>query len=75
MGLVIVRLMLISPISIRGVSERLRVKTFNVMPGASRELNIQFPGNLEKGHYSAMMVLDFGSDEELEAAEFEFDKD
>ena len=58
-----------------GVSERLRVKTFNVMPGASRELNIQFPGNLEKGHYSAMMVLDFGSDEELEAAEFEFDKD
>lgn len=57
-----------------GKTERLQIKTFNVMPGASREMNIQFPGNLESGHYSAMLVLDFGSEEELEAAEIEFDK-
>jgi hypothetical protein len=37
-------------------------------------MNIQFPGKLPSGHYSAMLVLDFGSDEELEAAEIEFDK-
>jgi hypothetical protein len=57
-----------------GKTERLQIKTFNVMPGASREMNIQFPGKLPSGHYSAMLVLDFGSDEELEAAEIEFDK-
>ena len=54
-----------------GFNERLPLKQFNVFPGQSRDFNLQLPGNLEPGSYSVMAVIDFGSDEELQAAEIE----
>lgn len=54
-----------------GYSERMPLKQFNVLPGQEREFEFQLPGNIPKGKYSIMGVLDFGSEEELEAAEME----
>lgn len=54
-----------------GYAERLALKQFNVLPGQEREFEFMLPGNIPKGKYSIMGVLDFGSEEELEAAEME----
>ncbi len=54
-----------------GYSERMPLRTFNVLPGQEREYEFMLPGNIPKGKYSIMGVLDFGSEEELEAAEME----
>lgn len=54
-----------------GYAERMPLKQFNVLPGQEREFEFKLPGNLPKGKYSIMGVLDFGSEEELEAAEME----
>lgn len=55
-----------------GDTQKLVMKKFTIVPGLKRAFNFQLPADLEKGQYSAVSVLDFGSDEELEAAEVEF---
>lgn len=54
-----------------GYSERMPLRVFNVLPGQEREYEFMLPGNMAKGKYSILGVLDFGSEEELEAAEME----
>ena len=54
-----------------GYQERLPLKRLTVLPGQSRDLDFAFPGDMPKGKYSLVGVLDFGSDSELEAAEME----
>ena len=54
-----------------GKVERLPLRRFNVMPTQERLFEFILPGAIEKGKYSVVGVLDFGSEEELEAAEME----
>ncbi len=56
-----------------GESNRLDVKAFTVLPGTSREVLFPFPESLQPGKYSIMGVVDFGSDEKVEAAELELE--
>lgn len=55
-----------------GAKEKMFVKQFTIFPGKERVLDYQLPGNIAKGSYVATAVLDFGSSEEIEAAEIEF---
>lgn len=55
-----------------GESEKVAVKTFTIVPGLKREFNFPLPEKYMTGSYSAVSVLDFGSTEELQAAEIEF---
>ena len=55
-----------------GKNERLRLRTFTVFPKKERTFEFLIPGKIGKGKYSAMVVLDFGSKEELTAAKLEF---
>lgn len=55
-----------------GDTQKMVKKRFTIVPGLKRAFNFQLPGDLPQGNYSAVTVLDFGSDEELEAAEIEF---
>lgn len=55
-----------------GDSQKLLVKKFTIVPGLTREFNFPLPEDLPSGDYSAVSVLDFGSSEELQAAELEF---
>lgn len=55
-----------------GKQQKLSVKRFTILPGYTRNYLFNLPENLEKGKYSAVGVLDFGSKEELEAAELDF---
>ncbi|MDB9989881.1 DUF916 domain-containing protein [Flavobacteriales bacterium] len=51
-----------------GYYEKMDLKVFNILPGREREFDFKLPGDLPKGHYSIMGVLDFGSEEEIKAA-------
>ena len=51
-----------------GFYEKMDLKVFNILPGREREFDFTLPGDLPKGHYSIMGVLDFGSEEEIKAA-------
>jgi len=55
-----------------GASEKIAMKTFTIVPGLKRVFKFPLPENYSTGSYSAVSVLDFGSDEELQAAEIEF---
>ncbi len=55
-----------------GDSQKLLVKKFTIVPGLTREFHFALPDELAEGNYSAVSVLDFGSSEELQAAELEF---
>lgn len=55
-----------------GESEKVAIKTFTIVPGLKREFNFPLPEKYVAGSYSAVGVLDFGSEEELQAAEIEF---
>lgn len=55
-----------------GKSEKFPLRQFTIFPGLERDLDFVIPGSISKGNYSAMAVLDFGSNEEIEAAEVEF---
>ncbi|MFK7758253.1 MAG: hypothetical protein AB8B53_15085 [Flavobacteriales bacterium] len=55
-----------------GETEKLAVKKFTIVPGLKRAFNFPIPLTQTAGNYSAVSVLDFGSDVELEAAEIEF---
>jgi hypothetical protein len=57
---------------ITGKLTKLKVKQFAVFPGYKKEITTELPGDLEKGAYSIMAVLDFGNKEELQTAELEF---
>lgn len=58
-----------------GYKEKMFIKQFTIFPGMERVLDFQLPGSLAKGNYVATAVLDFGSEEEVEAAELEFKVD
>lgn len=55
-----------------GKTQRLLVKRFVILPGYSRNYLFGLPEKLDKGKYSAVGVLDFGSKDVVEAAELEF---
>lgn len=55
-----------------GETEKLAVKKFTIVPGLKRAFHFPIPLTQSAGNYSAVTVLDFGSKEELEAAEIEF---
>lgn len=56
-----------------GKQQKLMVKRFTILPGNSRNYLFPLPPTLDKGKYSAVGVLDFGSKEEVEAAELNFE--
>lgn len=56
-----------------GKQQKLMVKRFTILPGNKRNYLFPLPENLEPGKYSAVGVLDFGSNDEVEAAELNFD--
>jgi hypothetical protein len=55
-----------------GKQQRLMVKRFTILPGYTRNYLYGLPTKLEKGKYSVVGVLDFGSKEVIETAENEF---
>lgn len=55
-----------------GKQQKLLVKRFTILPGYTRNYIFALPQNLEKGKYSAVGVLDYGSKDVVEAAELEF---
>lgn len=56
-----------------GKQQRLTVKRFTILPGYTRNYMFSLPQNLDKGSYSAVGVLDYGSKESVEAAELNFE--
>ena len=56
-----------------GSQDRLPVKHFTILPELIRDFKFNLPHTLEPGRYSAVGVLDFGSTEEIQAAELEFE--
>jgi len=55
-----------------GKTQRLLVKRFTLLPGYTRNYLFTLPDKLDKGKYSAVGVLDYGSKEEVQAADLEF---
>ncbi|MCC7232780.1 MAG: hypothetical protein IT242_07550 [Bacteroidia bacterium] len=58
-----------------GTGKEVRIKpfAFTLLPDAVREVKFIIPDDLEKGHYSVMGVVDYGSRENVQAAEMELD--
>lgn len=56
-----------------GKKERLKPSAFTVLPGGSREMTFTLPSSLEKGKYQLTGVVDFGSKDEVQAAELELE--
>jgi hypothetical protein len=56
-----------------GKTEKLNVKRFTILPGYKRELKFNLPTYVQSGKYSAVAVLDFGSKDDLQTAELEFE--
>jgi len=54
-----------------GKIEKHLLKQFVVFPGLERSFDLKVPGKINPGKYSILLVLDFGSKEELEVAEME----
>ncbi|MFB6341249.1 hypothetical protein ACE1ET_05985 [Saccharicrinis sp. FJH62] len=54
-----------------GKVDRIGVKAFTMLPDSEREVFFALPDTLNAGKYSALGVIDFGSREEIEAAELE----
>lgn len=54
-----------------GKKERMKPSGFTVLPGGSREVKFVLPSTLEKGKYNLTGVVDFGSKDEVQAAEME----
>lgn len=55
-----------------GIQKRLPSRQFTILPGFIREIGFDLPDDLEAGNYSAAGILDFNSDDEIQAAEIEF---
>ncbi len=56
-----------------GKVQRIGVKAFTMLPDTKRDLFYAIPDTLIVGKYSALGVVDFGSREEIEAAELELE--
>lgn len=56
-----------------GKDSRQKPFAFTLLPGASREIKFAIPKELSKGKYSVLGVVDFGSRENVLAAEMEID--
>ncbi len=56
-----------------GKQDKLLVKRFTILPELIRDFSFQIPEEFGIGKYSAVGVLDYGSSEELQAAELEFE--
>lgn len=52
-----------------GKKERMKPSAFTVLPGGSREMSFILPPSIEKGKYIVTGVVDFGSKDEVAAAE------
>lgn len=52
-----------------GSTQRLKVRAFTVLPDGARRVTFDLPEDLNPGEYSVLGVVDFGSDEEVQAAE------
>ena len=46
---------------------------FTILPGGSREIKFILPPTMEKGKYNLTGVVDYGSKEEVQAAEMELE--
>jgi hypothetical protein len=55
-----------------GKTQKLNVKSFTILPGNQRDFFYELPKEMEKGDYNAVGVIDFGSENEIKAAELEF---
>lgn len=55
-----------------GETEKALIKQFTIVPELIRDFKYVFPEGLKGGDYSAAVVLDYGSDEEIEVAEINF---
>ncbi len=56
-----------------GREERQKPIAYTLLPGSARELKFQLPTTLEDGKYSLLGVVDFGSRENMQAAETEIE--
>lgn len=56
-----------------GEQQKLNPKMFTILPNAIREFDYELPNNLKPGKYSAAGIIDFGSTEEILAAEIELE--
>lgn len=56
-----------------GEQERMPVKHFTILPKLIRDFEYKLPPGLGSGKYSAVAVLDFGHEAEIQAAEMEFE--
>jgi hypothetical protein len=54
-----------------GKEIKLPVRKFTILPGAVRIFSFQIPSNLDKGVYSVVALLDYGSKDVIEGAELE----
>ncbi|MCF8219648.1 MAG: motile sperm domain-containing protein [Bacteroidales bacterium] len=52
-----------------GSTQRLKVRAFTVLPDGARRISFDVPEDLKPGEYSVLGVVDYGSDEEVQAAE------
>ena len=55
-----------------GKSFKIEETPFLTLPGDKRVIHIPLPKDLPKGNYTATIMMDFGSDSEMEAAELKF---
>ncbi|WP_367913824.1 molecular chaperone [Leadbetterella sp. DM7] len=55
-----------------GKSVKIEEAGFRTLPGDKRVVKIPLPKDLAKGNYTATIMMDFGSDSEMEAAELKF---
>ena len=56
-----------------GESKRIRNRAFSVLPEGRRAIRFTLPGDLAKGKYSILGVIDYGSDSDLAGAELTID--
>ncbi len=56
-----------------GKTEKLKVRQFTILPGYNRKVIFELPKELAKGKYSGVAVLDFGSKDNLQTAELDFE--
>jgi hypothetical protein len=55
-----------------GIQNKLQVKKFTILPQYFRDFFYDLPAGLPSGNYTAVGVVDFGSSEEIVAAQAEF---
>lgn len=56
-----------------GADQKLPLKNFTIIPGLKREFKFVLPPDLPAGKYTAIGIVDYGSNEEILTAELEFE--